>query len=144
MRSYPLPSVRWCIQWMHIMNKLWNSHSGLMHYSQVVCVCEHTQLSKPNIGICIIKNPCMHVYIHINTHTWFFKCFTIWSPTMNRHFWFWNFSPAFQLQTRDDTPHLMISVKLNLCLPSARVRLEKLLGGKFFLSSVRIGVASSN
>lgn len=26
----------------------------------------------------------------------------------------------------------MISVKLNLCLPSSRVRLEKLLGGKFF------------
>lgn len=47
-------------------------------------------------------------------------------------------SPAFQLQTRDDTPHLMTFMKLNLCLQSARVRLEKLLRGKLVLSSGRI------
>lgn len=53
-------------------------------------------------------------------------------------------SPAFQLQTRDDTPYLMTFMKLNLCLQSAWVRLEKLLRGKIVLSSGRIWVASSN
>lgn len=47
-------------------------------------------------------------------------------------------SPAFQLQTRDDTPYLMTFMKLNLCLQSAQVRLEKLLRGKLVLSSGRI------
>lgn len=41
-------------------------------------------------------------------------------------------SPAFQLQTRDDIPHLMTFMKLNLCLRSARVRLEKLREENYF------------